>query len=57
MEMSSRLPFLSLHGHFCKTIFPRMERAGKDHQVLKVIKPLRVQAYTEVRIASGEGCG
>ena len=57
MEMSSRLPFLSLHGHFCKTIFPRMERAGKDHQLLKVIKPLRVQAYTEVRIASGEGCG
>ena len=50
--MSSLLPFLSLHGHFCKTMFSRMERPGKDHQVFKV-KPLRVQGYIEVRIGTG----
>ena len=51
--MSSWLPFLSLHGHLCKTMFSRMERPGKDHQVFKVLKTLRVQGYIEVRIGSG----
>ena len=51
--MSSWLPFLSLHGHLCKTMFSRMERPRKDHQVFKVIKTLRVQGYIEVRIESG----
>ena len=27
--------------------------AGKDHQMFKVFKPLRVQSYIEVRIGSG----
>ena len=35
-------------------MFSRMERPGKDHQVFKVFKPLRVQGYIEVRIGSGK---
>ena len=35
-------------------MFSRMERPGKEHQVFKVIKPLRVQGYIEVRTGSGE---